>query len=155
MTQAIVSLILILCMSLTSVTISHAASLDVSGNYIYKGSSERLVLSFKEDGVVLFRRYSGFYTSAGVSYKPIPSESTWAPYIVNTNNLAKALICQYGNPKGHCSATEISVTGDIVKWGRISFTKTAESFHRSKFDKGPYSFEKLNNLYAVKMSIIK
>lgn len=155
MTQPMVRLFFILCTSLIGTTVSYAASLNVSGNYIYKGSSERLVLSFPEEGVVLFRRYEGFYTNSGVSYKSKPSESTWAPYIANGNNSAKALICQYGNPNGYCSATAISTSGNMVKWGRITFTKTAEYFEKSKNDKGPYSFNKLNSIYASKMSIIK
>lgn len=132
-----------------------ATSLNLSGNYLYERGSQKLVLTFTEDGVVLFRRYEGRYTSSSIKFKTIPSESTWAPYIMNSRTSAKALICQYGNPDGYCSAKAFSTSGDTVKWGRMTFSKSDDSFKSSKFDKGPYSFKQLKSIFKSKFHLIK
>ncbi len=71
-------------------------SLNIAGNFIYKGSSEQLVLSFPSDGVVQFHRYDGRYRNGGVVYKDKPISSLWMPYLIKGKGSAKALVCQYG-----------------------------------------------------------
>lgn len=139
----------------TCITTAYAASLNISGNYIYKGSSEKLVLTFHSKGVVLFRRYEKRYAGSRTTFSKTPIESTWMPYITKNKSSGKALICQYSNPKGTCWAQAFTVTGKKVKWGGITFIKTQKSFAKSKYDKGPYSFSKLKNIYRAKMSLIK
>ena len=155
MTKKIYKLLLILGIIFSANSASLAASLDISGNYVYKGSSEKLVLSFPSKGVVLFRRYEGRWGSSGLKFSKTPIENIYAPYIVKSKNSAKALICQHGNPKGSCWAKEFSLSGDNVKWGRSTYVKSSDSFAKSKYDKGPYTFNKLKNMYSLKMKLIK
>lgn len=128
--------------------------LKLSGNYVYNNSDEKLVLSFKNDGVVLLRRYKRDTSAEGMKYKKMPTESIWAPYIVHANNEAKALVCENGNPFGKCTATTFSSAENEVDWGNTTFNKTELSYTKSRFDFGPYTFEKLAEIYKFKLSKI-
>ena len=136
-----------------SATANSEPALNPAGNYIYQNKTEQLVLSFKEKGVVLLRRYKASDRSSN-GYKSVPSESIWAPYIEHGQNEAKALVCENGNPFGKCTATSFSADGNNIEWGDTIFQKTSLSFNTSKFDFGPYSFEKLSEIYKFKFSKI-
>jgi len=133
---------------------SEQATLNITGNYVYKNDNEQLVLSFKEKNVVLLRRYEGALSKAGVEYKNKPSESSWSPYIASNNYNARVLVCPKSNPNAACSAVDLSVNGDTILWNAKTFTKTKNSFAASKFDFGPYSFERLEKVYKLRMPLI-
>lgn len=140
------------------ISISAAANsepaMNLTGNYMFQNENEQLVLSFKDKGVVLLRRYKSTSHKSANGYKSIPSESIWAPYIEYGKNTARALVCENGNPFGKCDATSFSADGNNVDWGDKTFQKTSLSFNSSKFDFGPYTFEKLSEIYKFKFSKI-
>ena len=146
----------LLCLIMFSPVSLTSTGLQVTGNYVHISSEERQVLSFTEQGVVLFRRYEGGYTKTGVDFKSVPLETTWAPYISDAENSARALICQYGNPNRHCEAVEMKKLPETesILWSGKSFKKTAESFKSSRHDKGPFTFNELKSIFKTKMTII-
>ena len=140
----------------SSVQVQANTGFATTGNYVYKDKSERIVLSFPKQGVVFYRRFIGGFEKTGKQYKKMPSASTWAPYVANGSDSAKALICEFSNPTRKCSTVEVENGPDAnsVLWSGKLFKKTDEKFQSSRFDQGPYTFKELERIYRSRMPMI-